>query len=259
MYTEFINKVVVVTGAGAGIGREIALRFGDEGAIVIVNDLRPERAKLVAKEIGAMNGQAISIAGDMTRVEDVDRVFDQVMETFSQLYVLVNNVGLYEYGMLVGSSEEEWDRDMAINIKSTYLCSNRAAKEMKKAGTGQIVNISSGAGKIGGTNSRGYSAAKWAVIGLTKSLAAELAPDIRVNSVCPGMVSTDMDEAFLQKFCSANNTTSEEYKRTRLAYVPLNRVGTPNDVANSVIFLASNQAAYTTGEALNVSGGLIMH
>lgn len=259
MYPEFKDKVVVVTGAGAGIGRGIARRFGREGAIVVVNDVRPESAKTVAEEINSTGGQAVAIPGDMTQASDVNQMFDQVMESYGRVDILVNNVGLFEFGELVGSSVGGWDRDLDVNVKSAFLCSNRAAQEMTKAGTGRIVNMSSGAGKIGGTWSRGYAAAKWAVLGLTKSLAAELAPNIRVNAVCPGIIDTGMDAAFVERIAAEQGTTPEEFKEKRAASIPLKRVGTPEDVASAVVFLASDEAQYTTGEAFNVSGGLVMH
>ncbi len=259
MYPELTNKVVVVTGAGAGIGRGIAHRFGQEGAIVIVNDLHPEAAQKTVNEIKTVGGQAIAIAGDMTQAADVKRLFDQLIETYKRVDVLVSNVGLFEFGELVGSDEEAWDRCFDINVKSAFLCSNRAALEMKKAGTGRMIFISSGAGKIGGTWSGGYAAAKWAVLGLAKSLAAELAPNILVNEVCPGIIGTDMDEAFVQKIAPVMGTTPEEFKKNRAASIPLKRVGTPEDVANVVVFLASDQVKYTIGEAFNISGGLVMH
>ncbi len=259
MYPEFKDKIVVVTGAGAGIGRGIARRFGREGAIVVVNDVRPAPAQKVADEIKSAGGQAIAIPGDMTKEADVNQMFDKIMETYGKVDILVNNVGLFEFGELVGSSVKDWDRDFDVNVKSAFLCSNRAAQEMKKVGSGRIVNISSGAGKIGGTWSRGYATTKWAVLGLTKSLAAELAPNIRVNAVCPGIIATDMDEAFVQKFAKMQGISPEEFKEKRAASIPLKRVGTPEDVASAVAFLASDEAQYTIGEAFNISGGLVMH
>jgi NAD(P)-dependent dehydrogenase (short-subunit alcohol dehydrogenase family) len=259
MYPELKDKVVVVTGAGAGIGRGIARRFGREESIVVVNDLRPETAKKVAAEISAAGGRAIALAGDMTKESDVKQVFDQVMRTYGRVDILVNNVGLFEFGELVGSAPEGWDKDFTVNVRSAYLCSNRVAQEMKKAGAGRIINIASGAGKIGGTWSRGYGATKWAVLGLTKSLAAELAPDIRVNAVCPGIIDTDMDAAFVEKIAARQGVSPEEFKAARAASIPLKRIGTPEDVAKAVAFLASDEASYTIGEAFNLSGGLVMH
>jgi len=259
MYPEFRDKIVVVTGAGAGIGRGIARRFGREGAIVIVNDLRPNAADEVAEEITAGGGRAMPVPCDVTRESDVNQMFDRVLEQYGRVDILVNNVGFFGFGELVGSRIEDWDRDFDLNLKTAFLCSNRAAQEMKKVGTGRIVNISSGAGKIGGTWSRGYAAAKWAVLGLTKSLAAELAPDIRVNAVCPGIVDTGMDAAFVDKFAAKQGVTPEQFRQSRAASIPLKRVGTPDDVAKAVAFMASDEASYTTGEAFNVSGGLVMH
>ena len=259
MYPDLKEKVVIVTGSGAGIGRGVALRFGREESIVVVNDLRAEAAKKVTMEIESAGGVSLSIPGDMTNESEVNKMFDQVMETYGRVDILVNNVGLFEFSELVGSSIEGWNKDFDVNLKSAYLCSNRAAQEMKKVGQGRIINTSSGAGKVGGTWSRGYCASKWAVLGLTKSLAAELAPNIRVNAVCPGIIETDMDEKFVKDIAKKQGVTPEDFKKNREKDIPLKRIGKPEDVAKAVVFLASEESSYTIGEAFNVSGGLVMH
>ena len=259
MYPDLKEKVVIVTGSGAGIGRGVALRFGCEESFVVVNDLRAEAAKKVTMEIESAGGVSLSIPGDMTNESEVNKMFDQVTETYGRVDILVNNVGLFEFSELVGSSIEGWNKDFDVNLKSAYLCSNRAAQEMKKVGQGRIINTSSGAGKVGGTWSRGYGASKWAVLGLTKSLAAELAPNIRVNAVCPGIIETDMDEKFVKDIAKKQGVTPEDFKKNREKDIPLKRIGKPEDVAKAVVFLASGESSYTIGEALNVSGGLVMH
>ena len=259
MYPDLKEKLVIVTGSGAGIGRGVAMRFGREESIVVVNDLRAEASKKVTMEIESAGGRSLSIPGDMTNESEVNKMFDQVMETYGRVDILVNNVGLFEFSELVGSTIEGWNKDFDVNLKSAYLCSNRAAQEMKKVGQGRIINTSSGAGKIGGTWSRGYCASKWAVLGLTKSLAAELAPNIRVNAVCPGIIETDMDEKFVKDIAKKQGVTPEDFKKNREADIPLKRIGKPEDVAKAVVFLASEESSYTIGEAFNVSGGLVMH
>ena len=258
MYPEFKEATVLVTGAGAGIGRAIGLRFAEEGAFVVVNDLRQEAAQGVAEEASARGQSAIAIPGDMTDPEEVDMLFDRVLETRGTVDVVVNNVGLFELADILDPNLESWHRCMDVNLTSTYLCSRRAAVEMKRVGRGSIVNISSGAGKLGSSGAGGYGTAKAAVIGLTRSLAAELAPDIRVNAVCPGLVDTEMNARFSEATAASGGISVEEFSSQRLAAIPLKRLATPVDVANAVAFLASEQAAYTTGEALNVAGGLVM-
>ena len=259
MYPDLKEKLVIVTGSGAGIGRGVARRFGREESIVVVNDLRSEAAKKVTMEIESAGGRSLSIPGDMTNESEVNKMFDQVIETYGRVDILVNNVGLFEFSELVGSTIEGWNKDFDVNLKSAYLCSNRAAQEMKKVGQGRIINTSSGAGKVGGTWSRGYCASKWAVLGLTKSLAAELAPNIRVNAVCPGIIETDMDEKFVKDIAKKQGVTPEDFKKNREKDIPLKRIGKPEDVAKAVVFLASEESSYTIGEAFNVSGGLVMH
>lgn len=258
MYPEFRDATVVVTGAGAGIGRAISLRFAKEGSFVVINDLRGDAAQRVAEEASPNGQSAIAIPGDMTDPEAVDKLFDQVLELRGSVDVVVNNVGLFELADILDPDLDSWRRCIDVNLTSAYLCSRRAALEMKKVGRGSIVNISSGAGKLGSSGAGGYGTAKAAVIGLTRSLAAELAPGIRANAVCPGLVDTEMNARFSDATAAAQGVSAEEFNSQRLASIPLKRLATPVDVANAVAFLASEQAAYTTGEALNVAGGLVM-
>lgn len=258
MYPEFQGATVVVTGAGAGIGRAVALRFAAEGASVVVNDIRAAAAEAVVEEAVRRGWKAESAPGDMTDPQAVEMLFDRVVRAHSTIDVAVNNVGLFELSDILDPDFERWVRCMDINLTSTYLCSRRAAVEMKKAGGGSIVNVSSGAGKLGSTSAGGYGTAKAGVIGLTRSLAAELAPAVRVNCVCPGLVDTDMNQRFAEKVAEAEGVSVDEFAARRAASIPLKRLASPDDVANAVAFLASSQASNTTGEAMNVSGGLVM-
>jgi NAD(P)-dependent dehydrogenase (short-subunit alcohol dehydrogenase family) len=258
MYPEFEGVTVVITGAGAGIGRAIALRFASEGATVIVNDLDDAAASAVVDEAVRNGWNAEPVPGDMTDLHAVETLFDQVVAAHGGVDIAVNNVGLFELGDILDQDLQRWRQCLDINLTSAYLCSRRAAVEMRKASGGSIVNISSGAGKLGSTLAGGYGAAKAAVIGLTRSLAAELAPTIRVNCVCPGLVDTEMNRRFAAKAAEAEVISLDEFAARRIQSIPLKRLASPDDVANAVAFLASRQAAYTTGEALNVSGGLVM-
>lgn len=258
MYPEFQGATVVVTGAGAGIGRSIALRFAAEGANVILNDVRAAAADAVVQEAAGRGWRAESVPGDMTDPQAVERLFERVIAVHATIDVVVNNVGLFEFSDILDPDLQHWNRCIAINLTSAYLCSRRAAVEMRNGNGGSIVNISSGAGKLGSTGAGGYGTAKAAVIGLTRSLAAELAPTVRVNCVCPGLVDTDMNQRFAKKASDAEGISTDEFVARRTASIPLKRLASPDDVANAVAFLASRQAAYTTGEALNVAGGLVM-
>ena len=258
MVGSLIGKVALVTGAGAGIGRAIALRLGREGCTVAINDLRSEPLAETLRLLKAEGIHAKACLGDMTVEADVVRLIDDAARASGGLDILVNNVGLFTFGDLATLDSDAWDACFEINVKSAFLCS-RAAVAHLRGRHGAIVNISSGAGKIGGTNSGAYSASKWAVIGLTKSLAVELAPDIRVNAVCPGIIATEMDTTFVARASAAQGVSTAEFDRQRLTRIPLARNGTPEDVAKAVVFLCSDESSYTTGEALNVSGGLVMN
>ncbi len=258
MYDSLDGKVALVTGAGAGIGQAIALRLGREGCTVAVNDVRDAGVSETARLVEQAGARVSAWAGDMTDERTVQRVLDGVVAMHGRLDILVNNVGLFTFETLARLATSEWQRGMDLNVTSTFLCS-RAAIPHLRASSGVIINMSSGAGKVGGTNAGGYSASKWAVIGLTRSLAAELAPEVRVNAVCPGIIATQMDTNYVARAAAARGVSVDEFVAERLRNIPLGREGTPEDVAKAVAFLCSDEASYTTGEAFNVSGGMVMH
>ncbi len=258
MYESLRDKVALVTGAAAGIGRAIAERLADAGCRLAVNDIRPEALEETVGALRARGATAASFRGDMTDGREVERVVTGTVAEFGRLDILVNNVGLFAYGDLATLDPDEWARCLDINLNSVFLCS-RAAIPHLLASHGSIVNIASGAGKVGGTMAGAYPTSKWAVIGYTKSLAMELAPTVRVNAVCPGIIATDMDDAFVRTAAAKQGVAPDAFVAERLGRIPMRRPGTPEDVARAVAFLASDEASYTTGEALNVSGGLVIH
>jgi 3-oxoacyl-[acyl-carrier protein] reductase len=226
---------------------------------VVVNDLHAEAASAVVDEVAGTGRQAEPAPGDMTDPHEVEHLFDQVIAAHGGIDIAVNNVvGLFEFSDILDPDVQRWQHCLDHNLLSTYMCSRRAAVEMRKRTGGSIVNISSGAGKLGSTLAGGYGAAKAAVIRLTRSLAAELAPAIRFNCVWPGLVETDMNARFTARAAEAEGISTDEFATRRVESIPLKRLASPDDVAHAVAFLASRQAAYTTGEALNVSGGLVM-
>jgi NAD(P)-dependent dehydrogenase (short-subunit alcohol dehydrogenase family) len=257
MYPSLAGKVALVTGAGAGIGRAIALRLGREGCVVAVNDLRVPPLAETLRLLKAEGVAASQWPGDMTDETDVDRVVEAVVRSVGGLDLLINNVGLFTFGELATLDARGWDSCFDINVKSAFLCTRAAIPTLRER-RGVVITMSSGAGKIGGTESGAYSASKWAVIGLTKSLAAELAPLVRVNAVCPGIIETQMDVNFVARAAAAQGIAPAEFDAARVKRIPLRRNGTPEDVAKAVAFLCSDEASYTTGEAFNVSGGLVM-
>jgi NAD(P)-dependent dehydrogenase (short-subunit alcohol dehydrogenase family) len=258
MYPSLAGRVALVTAAGAGIGRAIAIRLGHEGCVVAANDLRPEAVATTLEMLAQAGVESSGWPGDMTDATHVARVVEGVAATHGGLDILVNNVGLFTFGDLATLDPAGWDACLDINAKSAFLCARAAAPFLRRPG-GVILNMSSGAGKIGGTGAGAYSAAKWAVIGLTRSLAAELAPDIRVNAVCPGIIATEMDANYVARAAAAAGLAPERYDADRLGRIPLHRTGTAEDVAKAAAFLCSDEASYTTGEAFNVSGGMVMH
>lgn len=247
---EFEGCVVLVTGAGRGIGKAIALAFAREGASVIINDMIAQDAlDTVVAEMCTFAGQCAAIRADVSQSAEVQAMFTQIESTFGQLDVLVNNAGIIRRGSIETVTEEDWDQVMNVNLKGTFNCCKAAADIMIRQEAGKIINISSVAGKLGDiTSAPGYGPSKAAIDALTKTLARQLASyGINVNAVAPHAIETDMSAQW-----------SAEKRRAIIEAIPLKRLGTPEDVAAAVLFLASENAGFITGEILDVNGGFVM-
>ena len=257
---ELEGQAAIVTGAGRGIGRAIALELAQLGADVAVAELDAAGVERTAEEVRALGRRAVAIQTDVTRQADLDAMTSQTLEQFGRIDVLVNNAGIYRAAPALEIDEAHWDAIMDINTKALFFASRTVLPHMVKAKRGNIISLASMAGKLGTTSSLAYAASKSAVISITRSLALSFAADgIRANCVCPGFVQTDMWRQVEQGVSSVLGTTVDELNRQRLAQIPLGRWEQPEDVARVVGFLASEKSAYITGEAVNVSGGLVMH
>jgi meso-butanediol dehydrogenase / (S,S)-butanediol dehydrogenase / diacetyl reductase len=259
---RFEGKVAFVTGAGAGIGRAIALRLSSEGAKVIVTDIDPEAAARTASEI-KKSGTASSLKLDVTNSSEVSEVIEKAWKLFGRFDFLINNAGVSTMNRLVDLTERDWDFNMDVNAKGVFLVTVAAVRRMICEEYGRekpkIVNVASAAGKIPGPFLAHYTASKFAVVGFTKAAALDLAPfRINVNCVCPGYVQTSMQERELVWEGKLRGVAAEEVKEGYLSQVPLGRLATPDDVATIVAFLCSHDSDYMTGQALNVTGGQVM-
>lgn len=246
---ENIEKSALVTGASRGIGKAIALALAAKGYAVALNYAgNAAAADAVKAEIEAAGGKAFTIQGDVSKAEDVDRIFKTVKEEFGGLDVLVNNAGITRDGLLIRMKEENWDAVLSTDLKSAFLTTKAAAQMMMRKKKGAIVNIASVVGIMGNAGQANYAAAKAGVIGLTKACAKELAArNVRVNAVAPGFIATDMTDVI-----------PEKNKEIMLQSIPLGRMGQAEDVASAVCFLASDDASYITGQVLKVDGGMVM-
>ena len=258
---ELEGQSAIVTGAGRGIGRAIALELASMGADVVVAEMNAENGARVAEEVQALGRRAVALRTDVTNRADLDEMVGRTMEAFGRIDVLVNNAGIYRSAPALEIDEEHWDAVMDINAKALFFASQAVLPHMVAAKRGTIVSLASMAGKLGTTSSLVYAASKTAVISMTRSLALSFAADgIRVNCVCPGFVhSTDMWRQVEQGVAGVMGLTADQLNEQRLAQIPLKRWETPEDVARVVGFLASEKSGYITGEAVNVSGGLVMH
>ena len=273
------GNVALVTGAGGknGIGRAIATRLAKEGADVVVNDIteHPYAADQaewqglpdVVREIEAMGRRAISVVADVSDAKQVGEMVDKTVAHFGKIDILVNNAGTIagkDRVPVVDLAEEDWDRVQRVNVKGVFLCSQAVSRRLITQGTGgKIINISSVTGKQGSARYAAYSASKFAVIGLTQSLAHELAPyQVNVNAICPSLVDTErvghLASALMPEDLSTDEQRSE-FARRNVAAVPLGRLAEGTDVAKMAAFLASDEAAYLTGLSVTVSGGSMMY
>lgn len=244
------NKVVIVTGAGSGIGKATAIAFAKEGAKVVASDVNENECQQTIEEIKKVNGEAIAIKCDVSSDEDVKRMIEKTLEKYGKLDCAYNNAGIE--GIPSSTTEcttENWNRTIDVNLKGVWLCMKYEIPAMLKNGKGSIVNCSSIAGKIGFETIPAYVASKHGVIGLTETASLEFAKNnIRVNAVCPGVIHTPMLERF--------DHGDEE---SMAVQVPMGRVGTPNEIANSVVWLCSDNASYVTGQSIIVDGGWTTH
>lgn len=248
---ELDGRVAIVTGAGSGIGRGVALLLGREGAAIIVFDRDAAAAKATAGQVAAAGGRAEACVGDVTVSGDCRRAVDEAIVRFGRLDIVINSAGIIRRADVVATTEDEWDRVMNVNAKSIFLLGKHAVPVMAAAGGGSIVNIASGWGLKGGANAAAYCASKGAAVLLTRAMAIDHGPQsIRVNCICPGDTDTPMlaDEA-------RQLGESDEAFLAEAAARPLARLGTPHDMAQAVLFLVSDRSSWVTGASLVVDGG----
>ena len=242
------EKVAIITGASRGIGRSIALALAAQGTTIVAVDMDQASTEAVVAELQAAGGKALAVVGNVTVSADVERMIDAAIETFGRVDILVNNAGITRDGLLMRMKEEDWDAVLNVNLKGAFLCTRAAFKVMSKQRYGRIINIASVVGQMGNAGQANYCASKAGLIGLTKSNAREMAKrSITVNAVAPGFIATAMTDAL-----------SDKVRAELTAQIPLERLGSADDIANAVVFLASEAAGYITGHVLSVNGGMYM-
>jgi 3-oxoacyl-[acyl-carrier protein] reductase len=242
------GKVALVTGASRGIGKAVALRLAEAGADLVVTATTLAAAETTAAEIVKLGRRALPYAANIGQSGDVEALFAATLAEFGRLDILVNNAGITRDGLLMRMKEEDWQAVIDTNLKGAFLCTKEAAKVMTKARWGRIINITSVVGQMGNAGQANYCASKAGMVGLTKSAARELAKrNVTVNAVAPGFIVTDMTEIL-----------SDKVKEQLLQQIPLERLGSVDDVAHAVCYLAADEAGYITGQVLAVNGGMYM-
>ena len=242
------GKIALVTGASQGIGRTCALKLAAHGATVVAAARSQEKLDEVVKEITAAGGKASAFALDVANEDQIKTVFKEAITQLGKIDILVNNAGITKDTLIMRMKRADWDAVINTNLTSAYLCTQQVISSMLKQRWGRIINITSVFGQTGQAGQANYASSKAGLIGLTMALAREVASrNITCNAVAPGFIETSMTSGL-----------SDEFKQTAIKMIPLGRVGTPDDVANAVAFLASDQASYITGHVLNVNGGMLM-
>jgi 3-oxoacyl-[acyl-carrier protein] reductase len=242
------DKIAVVTGASRGIGKSISLALAAQGAKIVAVDITTNGMNELLAEIKALGSEGIAVAGNVTVSADTEQMIDAAVAAYGRVDILVNNAGITRDGLLLRMKEEDWDAVLTVNLKGAFLCTRAAAKVMTKQRAGRIINIASVVGQMGNAGQANYCASKAGLMGLTRSNARELAKrNITVNAVAPGFIVSDM-----------TNALPDKVKEEMSAQIPLERFGTADDIANAVVFLATDASAYITGQVLAVNGGMYM-
>ena len=251
------GKTALITGGGRGIGRAIALEFARNGARVAVAARTAEQVEEVAAEIG---GDAVALVCDVSDPESVARMFDRLRERIGDADILVNNAGIAESATLVNTSDELWHRHLAINLSGTFYCTRAALPAMLKQGWGRVINVASIAGKTGAPYIAAYSASKHGVIGLTRSIALEVATTgVTVNAICPSYVDTEMVTRGVNQIIKKTGRTADEALDSLKSMSPQNRLVTPEEVAAIALLLASDAGRGINGQGINVDGGSVLN
>ncbi|MFD1862443.1 3-oxoacyl-[acyl-carrier-protein] reductase [Planococcus chinensis] len=247
--TDLTGKTAIITGASRGIGAEIARKLAAAGAKVVVNySGSQEKAEAVVEEIKAGGGEAIAVKANVSDAEAVKALVDEAMQAFGSVDILVNNAGITRDNLMMRMKDDEWDDVINTNLKGVFICTKAVTRQMMKQRAGRIINIASIVGVMGNAGQANYVAAKAGVIGLTKTTARELASrNITANAVAPGFITTDMTDKL-----------GEDIQKTMLSQIPLGRFGKPEEVAKAVLFLASDDSSYMTGQTLHLDGGMVM-